>query len=172
MPKPSSALPRAYVAKPGWHMQTGQYGGKPAVLTYVKGKLVSGLCVAHRTQREALPQSVLDTAPSRLRWEGRANFRVLGQVRRGAFEALAILMPKGKTLITNLADTQVSNVINSGLVTPSLALRLQHNQPRKPKRKQATQLSVIVTSYTNALVLAWYRQDKSKVVRRMVFNRN
>lgn len=161
-----SSMPKAYVAKPGWSSQVGQYGGKPAVLIYRKEQLQGGFYI-HDPERKALDEELLKSVPNWLRWQGkRRNFRVLGQIRQGRFEALAVLAPKGKTLISNLAD---SNVISSGLTTPSMAASLRRHNTKRIVRP--TNISVITTVYSTKVVFVWYNRDKERLLKKVSFSK-
>lgn len=158
-------MPSGYVAKPGWSMQVGQYGGRPAVLVYRRAELGRGFYLA-KEGRVPLEETVMSSAPEWLRWQGKyRNFRVLGQVRQGRFEALAVLAPKGKTLISNLAD---SNVINSGLTTPSMVTAMRRH---RKKIIRPTNISVVTTVYADKVVFVWFNREKNRLLRRVSFNK-
>ena len=149
-----------YKARPGWASQIGQQGGKPAVATYRDGELRKVRYLVG--DKEKVPQEALARVPTHLHWQGkRGNFRVLGQVRREAFEAIAVVMPDERVLITNLADSAIHP---HGFDTPSSRTRMKRG-------KKLAAVSVITTIYSDRVVIAWYHRERSKLLKRIKLER-
>lgn len=159
-----SVLPMGCFAHPkGWGSQTGQMGGKPAVATYKGGKLKRARYLTG--ERESLPESVTDKLPHELKWQGgRSNFRVLGQVRNGVFEAIAVAMLGEDTIIANLTDTVVTTAIHNGFTTPAL-----HNR-KKPSKKLSPR-TVLISTYPDVVRIAWFNRETGKVLKRVKLER-
>lgn len=159
-----SVLPMGiYTAPKGWNTQTGQIGGKPAVVVYKGGKLVRGRYITG--DRSKLSQDVMDALPTPLKWQGtRANFRVLGQVRQGLFEALAVVMADEPTVISNLTDSVATTAIHNGFTTPVLAKR------SKPIKKLPP-TTVLTSTYAEEIRIVWFNRESGKVIKRTKFNR-
>lgn len=153
----------SYAAPRGWKMQTAQLGGKPAVAVYKEGKLKRARYITG--EREHVSSTVLDVLPSQLKWQGtRSNFRVVGQVRNGAFEALAVIMPSSSELIANLTDTVATAALQHGFTTPALQRRKKHNTKLTPT-------TVLTSTYAEQVRIVWFHRESGRVIKKTKFDR-
>lgn len=147
----------------GWNSQCGQVGGKPAVARYKGGELRSATYLTG--SRESLPAAIRYALPSHLKWQGtRANFRVLGQVRNGAFEAIAIVMSGESTLVANLTDSLADTAIHNGFITTARAKR------RVPITKLPDR-TLLISTYSDVVRIAWFNRVTGKVIKRIKLDR-
>lgn len=152
-----------YQAPKGWKMQSAQLAGRPAVAIYRDGKLKRVRYITG--DGEHVAESVKDGLPSTLKWQGtRANFRVLGQVRHGVFEALAVVMPDEPTIVSNLTDSVATTALHHGFTTPALS-RLT-----KPGKKLPP-VTVLTSTYPEEVRIVWFNRVSGKVIKKTKFGR-
>ncbi len=159
-----SVLPMGgYVAPKGWKMQSAQLAGRPAVAVYRDGKLKRVRYITG--DGEHVAEATRDGLPSTLKWQGtRANFRVLGQVRRGVFEALAVVMLDEPTIISNLTDSVATTALHHGFTTPTLSGRMKPNSKLTP-------VTVLTSTYAEEVRIVWFNRVSGKVIKKTKFSR-
>lgn len=163
----ASFLPTA----PGWSTQRAQLGGRPAVVIYRAGKRRKGYTLPGMTP---LFDEVLQRLPAALQWRGVTNFAIIGQLRQGRFEALAISTLSGRQLVSY--DCFSGSYID----TPQVRwLTNQHDEMRTHDAKRVVQhrhpvstpVTVIMSLYKRKLVIQWVHREKQKLLFTLRFKR-
>lgn len=159
-----------YAAPKGWTCQTGQQGGKPAVVVYKDGKLKRAKYLVG--EKDKLSDKLISKIPTELKWQGtRSNFRVLGQVRDNDFEALAVTMVGDATIVANLTDSVATAAVHHGFNTPRLKLK-QPKRITKGKRKNKTaECTVLTSTYADAVRIVWFNRRTGKVIKKIKLER-
>lgn len=154
----SSYLP----TKAGWSTQRAQLGGRPAVVIYHAGKLASGRTVI---DGKPLPSDVLSHLPTELQWRGVRSFAIVGQLRMGRFEALAIASTRGKQLISydSFSGTYLDTPQMHWLADQRTVTRT-HDAKQLPVSKKLTPITVLLTLYKNRLLIQWVHREKRKLL--------
>lgn len=153
-----------YKPPKGWTSQVGQLGGRPAIATYRKGRLKRAVYLG--VNNKQLPDALIASLPDVLKWHGtRSNFRVVGQVRAGVFEAIAVTMYDDPTIITDLTSISAATASHNGFSTTLRQRRLN------PSTKLRGNITVLTTTYPSVVRVAWFNRATGKVITKLKFDR-